>query len=101
MAQPKTIEWLNKALIELFEVAAYLQNEFGAETAQKFVSRAFARAEFVARHPDVGRKSKRFKTVRFVLLGKYHRMYYRLDGSNLYVTYLFDTRQSPEKNSYR
>jgi len=28
-------------------------------------------------------------------------MYYRIEGSNLYVTYLFDTRQSPEKNTYR
>ncbi len=101
MAQPKTVTWLNKDLIELFDVALYLQDAFGADTAQRFVFKAFNRAEFVAHQPEIGRKSKRFSTLRFVLLGKHHRMYYRIEGSNLYVTYLFDTRQSPEKNTYR
>jgi plasmid stabilization system protein ParE len=82
-------------------VAAYIQQEFGKEPAMQFVVRAFAKSDLVARYPEIGRKSKRFKTVRFVLLGKHHRMYYRVDGATLYVAYLFDTRQDPAKDRYR
>ena len=101
MAQPKNVEWLNQALSELYKVAAYIQQEFGREPALQFVAKAFAKSSTLSRYPEMGRKSKRFKTVRFVLVGKYHRMYYRVDGSTLYVIYLFDTRQDPSKDRYR
>ena len=101
MATPKTVEWLKKATTQLYEVAGYIQDEFGQRAAHKFIIKAFQRSEFVARHPEIGRRSRRYKTVRFVLLGKHHRMYYRVEGAKLFIAQLFDTRQDPKKDAYR
>jgi hypothetical protein len=47
-----------------------------------------------------GRPISSRKTIRFVLVGKYHRMYYRKHGLTLFITRFFDTRQNPDKRPY-
>jgi len=101
MAQPKTIEWLNKAHLQLFEVAAYINSQFGYQVATEFITNAFALTDRIAVYPDSGRPSKRLKSVRYVRLGKHHRMYYRVKGSVLIIIALIDTRQDPGKDPYR
>ncbi len=45
MAKPKTIEWVNRALLDLFEIAAYIQQEFDASIADEFVREAYEKIE--------------------------------------------------------
>ncbi|MFN0036556.1 MAG: type II toxin-antitoxin system RelE/ParE family toxin [Saprospiraceae bacterium] len=101
MARPKRAEWLNTALLELYEVAAYIQQEFGTEVAQAFLTAAYETAEQLLQYPEIGRPITRYKTVRYVHVGKHHRMYYRAHGSVLYLLFLFDERKDPSANRYR
>jgi plasmid stabilization system protein ParE len=101
MAKPKTVEWVDKALLQLYQVAAYIKGEFGRKVADAFIIKAFAQTDTLAKYPEIGRPSKRFKTIRYVRLGKHHRMYYRVKGGTLFVIALFDTRQDPGKDPYQ
>lgn len=47
-----------------------------------------------------GRPVPPLKTIRFVRIGKYHRMYYRKHGLTLHITHFFDMRQDPKKRPY-
>jgi plasmid stabilization system protein ParE len=85
MAKPKTVEWVDKALLQLYEISSFINGEFGRKVTDAFIINAFAQSDILARHPEIGRPSKRFKTIRYVRLGKHHRMYYRVKGATLFV----------------
>lgn len=71
MAQQKSVEWLNDALSELYEIATYIQEAFDSDAAERFVLEAYAKSERQAQYPETGRPSKRFKTIRWVKVGKH------------------------------
>ncbi len=73
MAQQKSVEWLNDALSELYEIAAYIQETFDSDAAERFVLEAYAKSERQAQCPETGRPSSRFKTIRWVKIGNHHR----------------------------
>ena len=96
----KRIEWSKKAIRELSHTIKYLKSEVSLTSAERFVGLIKERIEQVEQYPTMGRKAPRHKTIRFVLVGKNHRLYYRVHGSILFITALFDTRQSPNKRPY-
>ncbi len=96
----KRIEWSQKAIRALNYNIMYLKNEVSFASAENFVKAIQQRIEQVEKHPTMGRKAPNRKTIRFVLVGKNYRLYYRLHGSTLYITALFDTRQTPDKRPY-
>ena len=91
----KRIEWSDKAIRALSYTIKYLKSEISEASAERFVQLIKHRIEQVEKYPTMGRLAPKRKTVRFVLVGKNHRLYYRVHGSILYITALFDTRQSP------
>ncbi len=64
MAEPKTIEWVDSALLQLYEIASFINSEFGFIVANAFVTNAFLKTERLSLYPEIGRRSKKFKTVR-------------------------------------
>jgi plasmid stabilization system protein ParE len=96
----KRIEWSDKALDRLSQALKYLKFEVSHAAAVNFAELIDKRVEFIEKHPTSGRKVANRKTIRFVLVGKYYRLYYRVHGSVLYITALFDTRQDPSKRPY-
>ena len=96
----KRIEWSQKAIEELSRTIKYLKSEVSITSAERFAQLITQRIEQVEQHPTIGRKELKRKTIRFVLVGKNHRLYYRVHGLTLYITALFDTRQSPDKRPY-
>ncbi len=101
MAQPKKIDWSNKAAIVLFEVTTYIDKQFGNYVADKFLREAYDKADSLLLYPEKGKHSKRYKTVRWIKVGKYHRMYYRVQGSVVHIVSLRDVRQDPKNDPYR
>ena len=47
-----------------------------------------------------GRLAPNMRTVRFVLIGKSHRLYYRRHGLTLFITQVYNTRQNTDKKPY-
>ena len=96
----KRIEWSKKAIGELYHVLGYLRNEVSVNSSEKFFDLVEKHIEKIQKYPTIGRPVPKRKTVRFVLVGKNHRLYYRPHGSILFITSLFDTRQDINKRPY-
>jgi plasmid stabilization system protein ParE len=96
----KRIEWSKKGIGELYEVLGYLKNEVSVTSSERFLDLVESHIEKIVKYPTKGRQVQNRKTIRFVLVGKNHRLYYRLHGSILYITALFDTRQDISKRPY-
>jgi plasmid stabilization system protein ParE len=96
----KRIEWSKKAISELYQVLGYLKNEVSLTSSERFLDLVESHIEKIKKYPTKGRQVPNRKTIRFVLVGKNHRLYYRPHGSTLYITALFDTRQDIDKRPY-
>ena len=94
------IEWSKKAIGELYYVLGYLKNEVSVGSSEKFLDLVEKHIEKIKKYPMKGRPVPNRKTIRFVLVGKNHRLYYRPHGSVLFITALFDTRQEVKKRPY-
>ena len=97
----KKIKWNDRALNTFHAVAVYLEEEYSTQTSEKFVQTVFTKIEALQKYPTIGRKAPNRKTIRFVLVEKHYRLYYRVSGATLVICSLFDTRQHPNKDIYR
>lgn len=96
----KSIEWNKRALRKMRETVAYLKTEFSDNTANKYVDNVYDVIERLKDYPFLGRPVVTTKTVRFIGIDEHRQMFYRLDGTTLYISNFFDTRQDPYKRPY-
>jgi plasmid stabilization system protein ParE len=96
----KRIEWSKKAINELYDILGYLKTEISVTSSERFLDLVENNIEKIKKYPTKGRQAPNRKTIRFILIGKNHRLYYRPHGSILYITALFDTRQDVRKRPY-
>jgi plasmid stabilization system protein ParE len=94
------IEFSRHSLAELGEILTYLQENASEQVAIRFADLVKKQLLQLRSNRVEGRPVPPFKTIRFVRVGKYHRMYYRKNGRTLHVTSFFDTRQDPDKRPY-
>jgi plasmid stabilization system protein ParE len=94
------IEFSSHALEELDEIFIYLQEHASQQAVDKFGNLVKKHLIQLLSNTVEGRPVPRLKTIRFVRIGKYHRMYYRKHGLTLHITHFFDTRQDTEKRPY-
>lgn len=94
------IVWNKTALTKLDQIIDYLLEEASEKAARSFYEKVIERIEMLSRYPEVGRKSKKKKTVRMFPIDKYRNLYYRIEGRKLIIVYLFDARQYPDQNPY-
>ena len=97
----KSVKWNKRALADFYSIALYLEDNFSFQTAQNFVEQVYEKIEVVSKHPTIGRKAPKRKTIRFILIGKHRRLYYRTEGRKLIISSIFDTRQHPDKDIHR
>ena len=88
------------ALRESNNIIAYLRNNAPYQAAEMFLNSVEKHVTQLESNVTEGRPVPSRKNIRFVRIGKYHRMYYRKQGTTLYVTRFFDTRQDPNKRPY-
>jgi plasmid stabilization system protein ParE len=94
------IEWSQTATIELGQILTYLRFEVSYQTALNFSELLQKRIALLETNKIEGRPVLNRKSIRFILLGKHHRIYYRRHGLTLYITRLYDTRQNIDKKPY-
>jgi plasmid stabilization system protein ParE len=88
------------SLRELNGIITYLRDYASLQAAEKFLDLVEKHVIQLESNRMEGRPVTTKKTIRFVLVGKYHRLYYRKHGLTLYITRIFDTRQDPDKRPY-
>jgi len=94
------VSYSKRALRKLHEIIESLQDNHSLQAAINFNAEISKRIFQLKKQPGVGRKSTKAKTVRYVPVGKYRRMYYRVIGTNLRIVGFFDTRQHPDKSLF-
>ncbi len=95
-----TIIWNKTALTTFNDIAAYLNENFSNTAARNFVEAAYDKIEQLEKHPTIGRKVPKTKSLRMINFGKHHQMYYRVQGKTLFICDFFDMRQHPDKKPY-
>ncbi len=94
------IEFSRHSLAELGEIINYLEQNASEQAANKFADLVKKQLHQLKSNLVEGRPVPPLKTIRFVRIGQYHRMYYRKHGLTLHITHFFDTRQDPAKRPY-
>ena len=88
------------SLVESNGIITYLRNNVSDQAAERFLDLIKRQVMQLESNLMEGRPISSRKTIRFVLVGKHHRMYYRKHGLTLFITHFFDTRQNPDKRPY-
>ena len=96
----KTVRWHKKALKALRNIVTYLQDEASDKTANRFIDTIYREIDSLKTYPEKGRKSPKRKTIRFINVDKHRQLFYRVNGTTLYISNIFDTRQNPNKRPY-
>jgi|AntRauTorckE5430_2_1112549.scaffolds.fasta_scaffold14399_2 plasmid stabilization system protein ParE len=97
----REVTWNKKALESLDEIVESLEEQYSLSTAEKFLTRVFESIEKLSRYPEIGRRTKRHKTVRQYKVDKNRKLYYRKYGKKLLIVFLFDERRNPSANPYQ
>lgn len=78
-----------------------MEENFSVKTSEKFVGKVFEKIEVLKKYPSIGRKALKMKTIRFILVEKNYRLYYRISGKTIIISSIFDTRQRPSSDKYQ
>lgn len=94
------VAWSQKSLRQMREIIAYRQSEVSEQSADNFVATFRKKLDGLKLHPEKGRKSPKAKTIQFINFDKYHRLYYRMNGTTLHIVEIWDMRRDPKKRKY-
>ena len=94
------VEWNKRAISDLREINFYYIQNDAHQAAISFNQKVRDAIVKLADNRKVGRKEPNAKTILFILVGKYHRLYYRKIGTTLRIVCFFDTRQDPAKRPF-
>ena len=78
------IEWTQTSINEVIQVLSYLRREVSLESAQKLSDLLKKKISMLETNRVEGRRVPTKKTIRFILVGRNHRLYYRKNGLTLH-----------------
>jgi len=94
------IVWITTSQSQLRPIIGYLASEYSINTANKFMEEIDKRLQKIWKYPEIGRLSP-LPNVRFFQIKKRYNFCYRVQGSTLYVLYIWDTKRNPRTNPFR
>lgn len=94
------VVWNKRALQKFDEIITYLEADVSEKAAIGFILKVDDLIHKLCKYPEIGRKTKKYKTVRQYKIDNFKRLYYRFSGKKLIIVYFFDDRQNPEINPY-
>lgn len=94
------IEWSKRFAEDAKNIIVFLRENASESTIDTFKIKLENKILKVAEYPETGRKAGRKKSVRYVKFLKHYHLFYRITGSILYISAIFDTRQNPLKRPF-
>jgi len=92
-----SVKWHHDALRDLTEIVDYFESTGEVQAAFSFREKMVGKIDFISKYPGAGRPSKSRKTLRYILIDKHRRLYYRYTSRSLTILSFFDARQDPGK----
>lgn len=91
------ILWHKNALEDFISIVEYYEEEGHIQAAVKFREKVNKKISFVSKYPTAGRPTAKRKNVKYILVDKNKRMYYRYTANTITLLAFFDSRQHPGK----
>lgn len=89
--------WSNEALRNLDEILKYLKLEWTEREILQFKTKLADQLEIIKKYPFIFPKSDRNPRLRKAVLSKHTIIFYEVQGYQLNLVYLFQTRMNPNK----
>jgi toxin ParE1/3/4 len=95
----RKIYWTDSAKSRLRDIYTFYKLVAGVQVAQNIKSRIFEKAQLLSENPQLGSIELGLDYLglghRYLVSGNF-KIIYLLQGSNVFITDVFDTRQNPE-----
>lgn len=95
--------WNTEAVQQLDRLLDYVGQEFGQRVMQSLYTRLLSYEPLLAANPGMGRKEPLLeghpKGFRSLVVHKYCKIIYYVDGDTLYIADLWDTRREPRSQA--
>lgn len=91
------IRWTTRADIKLDELIIYLETEWGDRVVKAFMTKLYDFLEILSEFPEIGSIEFPEKGIRGFPLTKQVNIFYKIDGDQIILLDLFDSRSTPEK----
>jgi len=89
----KKIRWSVNSIVYYKAVIDYLIENWGAQTAEKFIESVEQKLFLLSEFPFLGRLSPKGHPSRQLIISKHNKLIYEIKGDTIFVTEIFDTRQ--------
>jgi plasmid stabilization system protein ParE len=89
--------WTDEALRNLDQILKYLEQNWTQKEVDHFKNRLSSQLDIILRFPFIFPKSDKQPRLRKSVLSKQTTIFYEIKRSVIYVVYLFDNRQDPNK----
>lgn len=91
------IEFSKRSIIELQKTVDFLLINWSFKTAVEFLDKFFLKINNFSLHPYGYSKSVLGRNIRRCVVTKHVTLYYKIKKYKVFVLFLFDNRQSPDK----
>ena len=89
--------WTDEALRNLDQILNYLQQNWTQKEVDNFKKKLSKQLDIILRFPLIFPESDKQPRLRKSVLSKQTTIFYEIKRSVIYVVYLFDNRQEPDK----
>jgi toxin ParE1/3/4 len=94
------ITWTDNAQEDLQRIIDYLTENWSEKDADNFLEKLFIRLDILSKSPLIGKKSDKLSSVRRIVITKRNLLFYTVEGDNIIIQDIFDTRQDPSKSPF-
>ena len=91
------VKWTKRAERNFHQTVQYIESEWGARVAQKFVQRVNLFLKTLKDLPQIGKIEVKEKGIRAFVLSRHNTVFYRIKGKQIILLAIFDNRANPDK----
>lgn len=91
------IKWTTRADDELDEILTFLETTYNSEKASDLLLKIYDVLDSLTQFPLLGTVEIRNKNIRGLVIAKYLKLFYRVEGFEIILLNFFDTRQNPNQ----
>ena len=95
------IKWNKRAKNSFDKTVDYLENEWGIDSAIKFVQKVNRVLMLLQSYPEIGKQENPRTDLFSIVIVKQITLFYRLKSDTIILLNFFDTRKSPVKKPKR
>ena len=86
------IKMSKEFLRNILAIQAYIENEWGLKSAEKFQTILDSKIDNLSIYPKIGSPTKN-KNIRKITITKHNKVYYKIKAGEIFILALFETKE--------